>query len=91
MNNIKELLSQPALYEQMAEEAAELAQAALKYARILRGENPPVATEKDVHENLIEELTDVVHCAKILELHVDPLQMDIKEVRWSRRLLERKK
>lgn len=52
---IAEKLPVPALLEQLAEEAAELAQAALKYARILRGENPTPVNVYKAHANLIEE------------------------------------
>ena len=43
-----EKIGTPAMLEQMAEEAAELAQAALKLARVLRAENPtPGKNESD--------------------------------------------
>ena len=44
---IAKKLTKAAVLEQMSEEAAELAQAALKYARILRGENPTPVTERE--------------------------------------------
>ena len=44
VNYIKERVPMPDLYEQLAEEAAELSQAANKMARYLRGVNP---TPKD--------------------------------------------
>lgn len=53
-------LSEPARLEQLAEEAAELAQAALKLSRILRAENPTPATEENARKNLIEEIADVM-------------------------------
>lgn len=56
---IKELIGEAAVYEQLAEEAAELAQAASKCARILRNENPTPVTWTEAHANLIEEYTDV--------------------------------
>ena len=45
----------PAALEQLAEEAAELSQAALKLARVLRGENPTPVTRREVRKHLIEE------------------------------------
>ena len=40
MNDIIDSIGLPAVLEQLAEECSELAQASLKYARLLRGENP---------------------------------------------------
>lgn len=39
-----EIVGKPAMFEQLAEEATELAQATLKMARKLRGENPTPKT-----------------------------------------------
>ena len=53
-------LSEPARLEQLAEEAAELAQAALKLSRILRAENPTPMPEEAARKNLTEEIADVM-------------------------------
>ena len=53
-------LSEPARLEQLAEEAAELGHAALKLARILRGENPTPIPEETARNNLTEEIADVM-------------------------------
>ena len=45
---------------QLAEEAAELSQAAIKYVRVLRGETP--VSKDEALENLTEELADVSVC-----------------------------
>ena len=45
---------------QLAEEAAELSQAAIKYVRVLRGETP--VTKEDALKNLTEEIADVSVC-----------------------------
>ena len=45
---------------QLAEEAAELSQAAIKYVRVLRGETP--VTKEDALRNLTEEVADVSVC-----------------------------
>ena len=50
-----EKIGTPAMLEQLAEEAAELSQAALKLARVLRGENPTPVTWREVRKHLIEE------------------------------------
>ena len=48
-----------AMYEQLAEECAELAQAALKLARIERGENPTPKTREQAWADFLEETADV--------------------------------
>jgi hypothetical protein len=65
-------IGEPAMYEQMAEECAELAKAALKMARIERGENPTPKTKEQAMADLIEEYTDVCICADELGLKADP-------------------
>ena len=67
-----EKIGRPAMLEQLAEEASELAQAALKLARIERGENPTPVTEDEAYKNLVEEYTDVETCARELCLRADP-------------------
>lgn len=52
--------------EQLAEEAAELAQASLKLIRTLPSDNPtPIEIEKAWH-NLLEEMADVQLCFDVL-------------------------
>ena len=82
----------PAVYEQLAEEATELAQAALKYARILRGENPCGTSEEEAWANLVEELTDLKVVADVLDLEreVDMDRYDEKVHRWVKRIGETK-
>ncbi len=55
-----------AALEQLAEEAAELTHAALKYARIIRGDNPTPVNLTDAHDALTEEMGDVILCARVL-------------------------
>lgn len=78
------LLSTPILLEQLAEEASELAQAALKCARVLRKENPCRIDLPEAMLNLKEEYTDVVLCARVINLTVDERQLDTKYMRWLR-------
>lgn len=80
-----------AVLEQLAEEATELAQAALKYARKLRGENPTPLTIDQITKNLIEEYTDVQVCASILQLQSDFMLGIYKMGRWEERLKENDK
>ena len=46
-----EKIGTPAMLEQLAKEAAELSQAALKLARVLRGENPTPVTRREVRKH----------------------------------------
>lgn len=84
-------LGEPALLEQLAEECSELAQAALKLARLERGENPTPKTEEECVENLLEELGDVNLCMSVVEanrgIHIRCLSVD-KKARWSQRIRE---
>lgn len=59
-------LSTPAVMEQLAEECTELGKAALKAARIMRGENPTPMLLEDALENLVEESADVHVCLVVL-------------------------
>ena len=82
---IVEKIGIPAMYEMLAEECCELAQAALKMARIMRGENPTPKTMERVKENLIEEVTDVELCLKELSLGYDVETMAKKIKRFQER------
>lgn len=59
-------IGEPALLEQLAEECAELAQAALKLARLKRGENPTPKSKDECEEELLEETVDVNICMGVL-------------------------
>ena len=56
------------MYEQTAEECAELAQACLKMARLRHGENPPHKPASVIIDNLSEEAADVLICLEELGL-----------------------
>ena len=94
MNDIIDSIGLPAVLEQLAEECAELAQASLKYARLLRGENPTPKTEQECLEALTEEMADVELCNSILMVagHVNSDTVmdviDVKERRWRKRIQE---
>lgn len=76
------------MLEQLAEEGAELTQAALKLARVLRQENPTPVTKEEATSHLIEEYTDVVQCAEDLGLFVDMSQIKVKKERFEKRYHE---
>lgn len=97
---IAENLSDEDILCQIAEEAAELAQAALKLRRAITKTNPtPVAVEKAA-DNLIEEYGDtVVACVTYFMKHdlIDRKYVDVLEKsntkysRWAQRIKEGKK
>lgn len=86
MNQIRTLISDASLYDQLAEEATELAHACLKMARKLRNENPTPMTMADIDSYVIEEYTDVVLCAMILKLYPNNEMISFKQKRWNSRL-----
>jgi len=82
----------PALLEQLAEECAELAQAALKLARYLRGENVPVKSRTQLISDLLEEIADVDNILVLIastELYDGQRVARIREnkmARWVQRI-----
>ena len=91
MNNIiKSKVPLTELLAGLAEEAAELAQAALKYRRALDQTNPTPVNEDDAYEHLSEEIADVKLYCSLLSLnpgHISEI-MRRKMGRWERRLEE---
>jgi len=79
-------IGKAAALEQLAEECTELAQAALKYARKLRGENPTPKTFQEIEKNLVEEFSDVSLCADVLQLDPNLTIMRKKLKRWEERI-----
>jgi len=80
-----EKIGRPAMLEQLAEEASELAQACLKLARKERGENPTPLNMREIDEAIYEEYTDVIQCTRELGLSVNWEQFREKEERFLRR------
>ena len=76
-------IGEPAMLEMLAEELAECSHEALKLARVLRHENPTPKTEKEVRASLREEWSDVVQCAKELQLDVNWNQIEMKRQRFE--------
>ena len=88
LTEIHALLGCCELLAGMAEEAAELSQAALKLRRTIDKSNPtPVSTGEASHK-LNEEFADVVLCAAALGLDREEVERFIREkaARWSMRL-----
>lgn len=85
IKQIRKLIPEAALYEQLAEECNELAQACLKKARKLRDENYTPKTMEEIDENLEEEYTDVQLAANACGLIVNWTTEHEKAVRWIKR------
>lgn len=85
MGYMLDQIGEPAMYEQLAEECAELGKAALKMARIIRNENPTPVTATEEQDAIIEELTDVGICAAELGLYSSPTIAMRKQERFKAR------
>lgn len=87
---IRESLPAGELLAQLAEEAAELAQAALKFRRVLDGRSRSPVSFRDGLDSLREELAGVNVCIRALGLSFgDEDIMEIfaqKRTRWRERL-----
>ena len=87
---IKQHLPQDELLAQLAEECAELSQAALKLRRAWTGINPTPVTVEDARRNLVEEAADVYNVLGLLLDAEDNAEIyDIirrKKTRWVKRL-----
>lgn len=90
-SEIRDLLPEPELLAQLAEEAAELGQVALKFRRALDGTNPTPKSVSECREALREEYTDVVQCGNELNLVANEKQISLKDQRGRKRLKERGK
>lgn len=74
------------LFLQLAEEAAELSQACLKYVRAYRGNNPTKDSADVYLKNIIEEFTDVRVSADALNIEEDIDTYINKIHRWANRI-----
>lgn len=97
LGKVRELSTGASLYEQVAEEATELAHAAQKIARYLRGEQP-IAEDFDIfkeEENFKEEYGDVLLSVYAVmgvccgDFYIETVESyDKKLDRWVERLEE---
>ena len=90
MNIIKQKVPVTELLAGLAEEASELAQAALKLRRVYDGTNPTPVKEEDAQERLYEEMADVKLYCSMLKVNVKYISemMFSKQKRWEQRLME---
>ena len=86
---VRESIGEAAMYEQLAEECTELAKAALKKARILRGNNPTPITMEEADADVYEEYTDVADCADLIGIKRNPAQTIRKMDRWVERIMKK--
>lgn len=91
INHIAKEVGVAALYENLAEEAIELAHAALKTARALRNENPTPITTNEANNHVLEELQDVYLLVLWLygDFKYDIKTMGEKQARAIRRICEK--
>ena len=93
---INEILGKTEILAQLAEEASELAQAALKLRRAIDGKNPTPKTISECEAALDEEIADVELClcqlgfASDAHTNAQVAIMCRKEERWLSRLHARK-
>ena len=88
MVDLIEAIGLPATLELLAEESTELAQAALKTARVLRGENPTPVTLEEARDHLAEELADVLIVSWPIHIWGD---MPYRVIQWKTKKEERLK
>ena len=90
INYIRERIGEGEVLAQLAEECAELTQAALKYRRVLTGNNPTPKKAEQAVSDLIEEMADTELCVAMLCSHADEQQKKMIEraniLRWATRL-----
>ena len=90
MNIITQKVPVTELLAGLAEEASELAQAALKLRRVYDGTNPTPVKEEDAQERLYEEMADVKLYCSMLKVNVKYISemMLSKQKRWEQRLMD---
>lgn len=91
MEKIKDYLPESEILAQLAEEASELSQAALKLRRAEGGINPTPTDIGTAMTHLLEEIADVYNCVEALELTAEneciiSSIMNDKRKRWVNRL-----
>lgn len=103
MNNLEYIaanLSDEDILCQIAEEAAELAKAALKLRRAITGTNPTPVTVDEAVENLIEEYGDTVVAMTAYFMKHGMIDRKVRDIleqnstkynRWAQRIKEGKK
>lgn len=90
VNYIRDQLPDEELLAQLAEEATELAHAALKMRRAMDGKNPTPVPVSEAWDKLQEEIADVLLSLQVLEINTNDQEyrhtMGAKLDRWVGRL-----
>lgn len=93
---IRDMMPLAEVMTQLAEEASELAQAALKYRRTLSNSNPTPVSRKEAETILLEEIADVKLCLHVAGFEAVRHKIQVnrtitsKAERWLKRLQERR-
>ena len=94
INVIREMVTQDELLAQLEEEAAELAQAALKVRRTLSNSNPTPVKRHEAEKLLLEEIADVNPCLHVCDYEKVRDKIEVNRIisskadRWVKRLYE---
>lgn len=95
IQGIKFMLSEGELFAQLAEEASELAKAALKLRRVLDKTNPTPVSLGEAQDNMVEEIADVLLCLHVMGYDPDSTKylfmMQDKAEQWVKRLEDARK
>ena len=89
-------VSEPALFLQMAEEAAELSHAAMKMVRFINGDCPIGLSKEVIANHIAEEMGDVMNCIDVVTKanYIPPSEVldsgEKKLIRWVNRINEKK-
>lgn len=85
---VRDRLELDEIYAQLAEEAAELAHAALKMRRVINRKNPTPVDADDAFESVVEEASDVIAVLDTLHIARDECRIAQKLTRWEERIKE---
>lgn len=89
---VGDILPPTEILAQMAEEASELAQAALKLRRAISGKNPTPKSIAECRKALLEEYADVLTCVRVFDEYEEDFFRGAEDVsdekyeRWIKRL-----
>lgn len=95
IDQIREMMPLAEVMTQLAEEASELAQAALKFRRTLSNANPTPVGRREAEKKLLEEIADVKLCLHVAGFEAVRHKIQVnrtiteKAERWLKRLMER--
>lgn len=87
ITEIRDRLTERELLELLAEESAELSQAALKLIRAKGySDNATPKTVKECEESIVEEVADVLMVLEVLGFELPNIENNPKWERWKNRL-----